>query len=166
MGLTPLDCSRCRQFSALTGIDEQKLTHRKREWPENVVWMKEAGNLYYSIRGYNKWMTQQAEQRYRRASGLDRGASRSTLDEMVSPIASRSHTQSLKASRQLLRLDDLIIKVNVCSQKQTLPARKANWLMMIASSSVMAPYSKKSPKSTWSTAKPTWTRKKIMSAQD
>ncbi len=106
MGLTPLDWVDAKQFSALTGIDEQKLTHRKREWPENVVWMKEAGNLYYSIRGYNKWMTQQAEQRYRRASGLDRGASRSTLDEMVSPIASRSHTQSLrKASRQLLRLD-------------------------------------------------------------
>ena len=106
LGLTPLDLVDAKQFSTLTGIDEQKLTHRKREWPENVVWMKEAGNLYYSIKGYNKWMTQQAEQRYRRASGLDRGVSRSTLDEMVSPITSRSHTQSLrKASRQLLRLD-------------------------------------------------------------
>ena len=106
MGLTPLDWVDAKQFAALTGIDEQKLTHRKREWPENVVWMKEAGNLYYSIRGYNKWMTQQAEQRYRRASGLDRGVSRSTLDEMVSPITSRSHTPSLRrASRQLLKLD-------------------------------------------------------------
>ena len=106
MGLTPLDWVDAKQFSELTGIAEQKLPHRKQHWPENVVWMKETGNLYYSIRGYNKWMTQKAEQRYRRASGLDRGVSRSTLDEMVSPITSRSHTQSLrKASRQLLRLD-------------------------------------------------------------
>ncbi len=106
LGLTPLDWVDAKQFAALTGIDEKKLTHRKREWPENVVWMKEAGNLYYSMRGYNKWMTQQADIRYRRASGLDRDAFRSTLAETVSPITSRSRTQSLrKASKQLLKLD-------------------------------------------------------------
>ncbi|ERL54984.1 hypothetical protein [Psychrobacter aquaticus] len=105
-GLTPLDWMDAKQFAALTGIDEKKLTHRKQAWPENVVWMKEAGNLYYSIRGYNKWMTQQADIRYRKACGLDRGVSRSTLDETVSPITSRSHTPSLRrASRQLLKLD-------------------------------------------------------------
>ncbi len=106
MGLTPLDWVDAEQFAALTGIAEQKLTDRKKKWPKNVVWMLEGGSLYYSIRGYNKWMTQQAEQHYRRASGLDRGVSRSTLDEMVSPITSRSRTPSLRrASRQLLKLD-------------------------------------------------------------
>ena len=106
LGLTPLDWVDAKQFAALTGIAEQKLTHRKQAWPENVVWMKEAGNLYYSIRGYNKWMTQQAKMRYRKASGLDRGASRSTLAETVSPITSHCHTQSVrKVSMQLLKLD-------------------------------------------------------------
>jgi len=106
MGLTPLDWVDAKQFATLTGIEEQKLTHRKQKWPENVVWTKQDGNLYYSIRGYNEWMSQQAERRYRKACGLDQGAARSTLVETVSPIMSRSHTQSLrKASKQLLRLD-------------------------------------------------------------
>ena len=106
MGLTPLDWVDGKQFAELTGIAEQKLPHRKQHWPENVVWIKEAGNLYYSIRGYNKWMTQQADIRYRKACGLDRDAFRSTLAETVSPIISRSRTQSLrKASKQLLKLD-------------------------------------------------------------
>ena len=106
LGLTPLDWVDAKQFAALTGIAEQKLTYRKQAWPENVVWMKESGNLYYSIRGYNKWMTQQADIRYRKASGLDRGASRSTLAETVSPITSHCRTPLLrKASMQLLKLD-------------------------------------------------------------
>ena len=36
MGLTPLDWVDAKQFSALTGIDEQKLTHRKREWQKTL----------------------------------------------------------------------------------------------------------------------------------
>jgi len=106
MGLTPLDWVDAKQFAELTGIAEQKLTHRKQAWPENVVWMKEAGNLYYSIRGYNKWMTQQANIRYRKACGLDRGISRSTLDETVPGIKSHSRTPSLRrVSVQRLELD-------------------------------------------------------------
>lgn len=106
MGLTPLDWVDAKQFAALTGIAEQKLTHRKQAWPENVVWMKEAGNLYYSIKGYNKWMTRQANIRYRKACGLDQGVSRFTLDEMAPDIKLHSRTQSLqRASVQLLELD-------------------------------------------------------------
>lgn len=106
MGLTPLDWVDAKQFAELTGIAEQKLTHRKQAWPENVVWMKESGNLYYSIRGYNKWMTQQADIRYRKACGLDREAFRSTLNETVNPITSPSHIQQLqRVSVQPLRLD-------------------------------------------------------------
>ena len=106
MGLTPLDWVDAKQFAALTGIAEQKLTHRKREWPENVVWMKQSGNLYYSIRGYNKWMTKQANIRYRKACGLDQGVSKSTLHETVPGIKSHSRTQSLqRVSVQRLELD-------------------------------------------------------------
>ena len=106
MGLTPLDWVDAKQFAELTGIDEKKLTHRKQHWPENVVWMKETGNLYYSIRGYNKWMTQQADIRYRKACGLDRGTFRSTLGETVPDIKSRSRTQSLqRVSVRPLELD-------------------------------------------------------------
>ena len=106
MGLTPLDWVDAKQFSTLTGIAEQKLTHRKQHWPENVVWMKEAGNLYYSIKGYNKWMTQKANIRYRKACGLDQEAFRSTLGEMVPDIKSHSRTQSLqRVSVQRLELD-------------------------------------------------------------
>ena len=106
LGLTALDWVDAKQFAALTGIEEQKLTHRKQKWPENVVWTKQDGNLYYSIRGYNKWMSQQAERRYRQACGLDRGASRSTLGETVEPITSRSLTPSMqRVSKQLLKLE-------------------------------------------------------------
>ena len=106
MGLTPLDWVDAKQFATLTGIAEQKLTHRKQAWPENVVWMKQSGNLYYSIRGYNQWMTEQADILCRKASGLDQGASKFTLGEMVPDIKSHSRTQSLqRASVQLLELD-------------------------------------------------------------
>ena len=106
LGLTPLDWVDSKQFATLTGIDEPKLTHRKTKWPENVVWMKESGNLYYSIRGYNQWMTQQAEQRYRQACGLDRGESRSTLAETVKSITSQSRIHRLqRVSVQPLKLD-------------------------------------------------------------
>ena len=106
MGLTPLDWVDAKRFAELTGIAEQKLTHRKQAWPENVVWMKEAGNLYYSIKGYNKWMTQQADIRYRQACGLGQGIFKSTLGETVPDIKSRSRTQSLqRVSVQPLRLD-------------------------------------------------------------
>ena len=106
MGLTPLDWVDAKQFAELTGIDEKKLPHRKHHWPENVVWMKQSGNLYYSIRGYNQWMTEQADIRCRKASGLDREASKSTLSAKRNTTQSRSRSQSLrKVSVQPLRLD-------------------------------------------------------------
>lgn len=106
LGLTPLDWVDAEQFAELTGIAKQKLTHRKQAWPENVVWMKEAGNLYYSIKGYNKWMTQQADIRYRQACGLDREAFRSTLNETTKNTISNSRIQRLqRVSVQLLKLD-------------------------------------------------------------
>ena len=106
LGLTPLDWVDAKQFAALTGIAEKKLTHRKQAWPENVVWMKQSGNLYYSIRGYNSWMTEQADILCRKASGLDREASRSISKERRSTIQSRSRSQSLrKVFVQPLSLD-------------------------------------------------------------
>lgn len=106
LGLTPLDWVDAAKFSELTGIAERKLPDRKRHWQENVVWTKQNGNIYYSLRGYNQWMTEQADIRYRRASGSDLEASKSISSEKRNIIQSRFRSQSLrKASVQLLKLD-------------------------------------------------------------
>ncbi|WP_243453002.1 hypothetical protein [Psychrobacter coccoides] len=106
LGLTPLDWVDAQQFSALTGIEEKKLPARKRRWPENVVWMKQSGNIYYSIRGYNKWMTSQAKEKCRQASGSDMAACKSTSVATKRRTTSRSHTPQLqRASIQPLKLD-------------------------------------------------------------
>ena len=36
-GLIPLDWVSASQFSALTGINEEKLTHRRKNWQEDLV---------------------------------------------------------------------------------------------------------------------------------
>ena len=62
-GLIPLDWVSASQFSALTGINEEKLTHRRKNWQEDLVWTKQDGNRYYSIKGFNEWLTQKAQSR-------------------------------------------------------------------------------------------------------
>lgn len=92
LGLTPIDWVDASQFSKLTGIEEQKLFHRRKNWPEDLVWAKQDGNIYYSIRGYNKWLTEQAQSRYQKACGLDQEQSKSILSETSKPTTSRYHT--------------------------------------------------------------------------
>lgn len=106
LGLTPLDWVDSGQFAELTGIDEGKLPHRKRKWPEDLVWTKQDGNIYYSIKGYNQWMSEQANQRYRKASGLDRAGFKSTSLANDNRTISRSPTRQLrKVSLQRLKLE-------------------------------------------------------------
>ena len=50
LGLTAIDWVDACQFSKLTGIEEQKLNHRRKKWPEDKVWSKQDGNIYFSIR--------------------------------------------------------------------------------------------------------------------
>ena len=38
LGLTAIDWVDACQFSKLTGIEEQKLNHRRKKWPEDKVW--------------------------------------------------------------------------------------------------------------------------------
>lgn len=96
IGLTPLDWVDAAQFAALTGIAEQKLPARKRKWPENVVWMKEGGNIYYSMKGYNQWMTKQANTRCRVALESDREVCKSTSNGGKDTMQSRCHSQSVQ----------------------------------------------------------------------
>ena len=96
LGLTPLNWVDACQFSKLTGINEQKLNHRRKKWPEDIVWSKQDGNIYYSIRGYNQWLTDQAENRYRKACGSEMEQSKSTLNVTSKNTTSRSRTPQLR----------------------------------------------------------------------
>ncbi|EOW4398939.1 hypothetical protein ACOXVQ_000119 [Acinetobacter baumannii] len=106
LGLTPIDWVDASQFSKLTGIEEQKLFHRRKKWPEDLVWSKQDGNIYYSIKGYNEWLTEQAKNRYQKACGLEAAQSKSILSETSKPTTSRYHTPQLrKVLAQPLKLE-------------------------------------------------------------
>lgn len=106
VGLTPLDWVDASVFSKLTGIKATKLTNRRRNWPENLVWTKQDGNIYYSIRGYNEWLTRQTQKRYQQACGLEMAQSRSTLPTTNNATTSRSRTPRLrKVLAQPLKLE-------------------------------------------------------------
>jgi len=106
LGLTPIDWVDASQFAKLTGIEEQKLFHRRKKWPEDKVWAKQDGNIYYSIRGYNEWLTEQAQNRYQKACGLEQAQSKSILNETSKPTTSRYHTPRLrKVLAQPLKLE-------------------------------------------------------------
>ena len=77
LGLTPVDWVDASVFSKLTGIEEQKLTHRRKNWPQDLVWTKQDGNIYYSLRGYNQWLTEQTKKRYHLVSELEMAPSKS-----------------------------------------------------------------------------------------
>ena len=89
LGLIPLDWVDASQFSKLTGIEEQKLTHRRKNWPEDLVWAKQDGNIYYSIKGYNQWLTEQAQNRYLKACGSEMAQCKSISSETNKPTTSR-----------------------------------------------------------------------------
>ena len=77
LGLTAIDWVDASVFSKLTGIEEQNL-HRRKNWPQDLVWTKQDGNIYYSFRGYNQWLTEQTQKRYQPALELGRMHSKST----------------------------------------------------------------------------------------
>lgn len=106
LGLTPIDWVDACQFEKLTGIEEQKLTHRRKKWPEDLVWAKQDGNIYYSIRGYNQWLTDQAKNRYQQASASVKDQSKSTSCANANGTKSRSRTRPLrKVLAQPLKLE-------------------------------------------------------------
>ena len=96
LGLTAIDWVDACQFSKLTGIEEQKLNHRRKKWPEDKVWSKQDGNIYFSIRGYNQWLTDQAQLRYHKASGAEMAQLTSTSPTTSSANTSRSRTPRMR----------------------------------------------------------------------
>ncbi len=70
----PIDWVTPQQFSLLTGIPVGKLHNRRRKWTYGVVWFNDgedgkSGNVYYSIKGFNQWLSEQATKSYRQAFG-------------------------------------------------------------------------------------------------
>ena len=106
LGLTPIDWVDACQFAKLTGIEEAKLTHRRKKWPADYVWCKQDGNIYYSLKGYNEWLTKQAQDRYLQACGSEMVQLRSTSPTTKNASTSRSRTPRLrKVSAQPLKLE-------------------------------------------------------------
>ena len=106
LGLTPLNWVDASLFSKFTGIKQTKLTHRRAHWPENEVWTKQDGNILYSIKGYNQWLTEQAQSRCQKACGSETAQSKSISKGTKSNTASLFRIPQLrKVSRQQLKLE-------------------------------------------------------------
>ena len=81
-------------FSERTGVSVTTLKNKHKIWPEGVVWQKALdGRLYYSIKGFNRWMDQQAAQKCQPAFGCDQVALKSTSAGMGGANTSRSRSQ-------------------------------------------------------------------------
>lgn len=106
LGLTPLDWVDASIFSKLTGIEEKKLTHRRKNWPQDFVWTKQDGNIYYSLRGYNQWLTDQTRKRYQLAFESEMVELKSTSPVKNNATSLHSRTrQPRKVSGQPLKLE-------------------------------------------------------------
>lgn len=106
LGLTPLDWMDASLFSKLTGIKDTKLPDRRKKWPEDLVWTKQDGVIQYSLIGYNKWLTEQAQSRYLQAYGSEMVQSKSTLSVTVKSTTSPCRTPRLvKVSAQPRKLE-------------------------------------------------------------
>ena len=106
LGLTPIDWVSAARFSELTGIEETKLTHRRKTWPQDLVWAKQDGSIYYSIKGYNQWLTEQAQNRYQQACGSEMAQLKSTSATTKTESTSHSRTLQLrKVLKQPIKLE-------------------------------------------------------------
>ena len=105
-GLTPIDWVDASIFAKLTGIEEQELTHRRKKWPENFVWTKQDGNIYYSLRGYNQWLTEQTQKRFHPESESEMTHSKSISHHRNNGTSSRCRIrQQRKGSVRPLKLE-------------------------------------------------------------
>ena len=57
-----LDWVTLPQFGKLVGLPHARLYNAKDNWPEGVVWQKLDNKIYFSLRGWNKWLNDQAIQ--------------------------------------------------------------------------------------------------------
>lgn len=59
----PLDWVTLPQFAKLIGLPHTRLYIAKEKWPESVVWKKIDNKIYFSLQGWNHWMSQQGIQK-------------------------------------------------------------------------------------------------------
>lgn len=59
----PLDWVTLPQFAKLIGLPHTRLYIAKDKWPEGVVWKKVDNKIYFSLQGWNHWMSQQGIQK-------------------------------------------------------------------------------------------------------
>lgn len=59
----PLDWVTLPQFAKIIGLPHTRLYIAKEKWPEGVVWKKIDNKIYFSLQGWNHWMSQQGIQK-------------------------------------------------------------------------------------------------------
>ena len=59
----PLDWVTLPQFAKLIGLPHTRLYIAKEKWPEGEVWKKIDNKIYFSLQGWNHWMSQQGIQK-------------------------------------------------------------------------------------------------------
>ncbi len=92
----PLDWVTQPQFGKLIGLPQARLYQAKDNWPEGLVWQKINNKIYFSLRGWNEWMSQQGTQK---ASEYEATAlkliSQSAVSGAPSPCRTRRHQKIL-----------------------------------------------------------------------
>ncbi len=85
-----LDWVTLPQFGKLVGLPHNRLYVAKDNWPEGLVWQKIDNKIYFSLRGWNKWLNDQAIQR---VSEYEATASRLISQSAANAATSRSRTR-------------------------------------------------------------------------
>lgn len=86
----PLDWVTLTQFAKLIGLPPSRLYQAKDKWPEGVVWQRLNNKLYFSLRGFNKWLDNQSIQKALECEAIA-CKSTSQLIECANTSPSRNH---------------------------------------------------------------------------
>ena len=84
------------KFAELIGVPARRLYKAKEKMPEFKVWQKLNGKIYFSLRGWNEWQTEQATRSYQQAYASLERLSKSTSKSDVNVTKSRSPTRRHK----------------------------------------------------------------------
>lgn len=92
-----LDWVTLPQFGKLVGLPHNRLYVAKDNWPEGVVWQKIDNKIYFSLRGWNKWLNDQAIQQ---VLEYERAASKLTSQSMEGAVTSPCRTRQHRKTSQ------------------------------------------------------------------
>lgn len=87
-----LDWVTLEKFGELIGYSPRRLYRAKENWPVGQVWQKIDNRLFFSLEGWNEWVNDQAEQNFRRASGLSERPSKLISRSAANGIKRRYHS--------------------------------------------------------------------------